>query len=277
MPQASRNHDDDPASLATARAPDGLGPPGSSSRPPIITIDNVHKSYLMGKEAVPALRGVSLVIARGAMVCLMGPSGSGKTTLLNIVGGLDEPGRGHVVIDGADVVAMGEEALAKLRLAKMGFVFQTFNLLGNFTALENVEAPMVLLGQLSRGERKQRAHALLAAVGLADREEHYPSELSGGQQQRVAIARALANDPTIVIGDEMTGDLDSQTGFEIMRLVREQNQREGKTVVYVTHDPRMAEFADYTVHLLDGQIVAQEADPVRNLVALPEAAPAALP
>jgi ABC-type lipoprotein export system ATPase subunit len=238
----------------------------ATARPPIITIDNVHKSYLMGKEAVPALRGVSITIGRGDMVCLMGPSGSGKTTLLNIIGGLDEPGRGHVMIDDSDVVAMSEEQLAKLRLAKMGFVFQTFNLLNNFTALENVEAPMVLLGKLSRGDRKKRSHALLAAVGLADREEHYPAELSGGQQQRVAIARALANDPAIVIGDEMTGDLDSQTGFEIMRLVRDLNQRDGKTIVYVTHDPRMAEFADYTVHLLDGQIVSSEADPVRNLV-----------
>jgi len=233
----------------------------------IIRIDNVHKSYLMGKEAVPALRGVSLDIARGEMVCLMGPSGSGKTTLLNIVGGLDEPGRGHVNIDGADVVSMNEEQLARLRLGKMGFVFQTFNLLGNFTALENVEAPMVLLGKLSRQARRQRALEILAAVGLADRVEHYPSELSGGQQQRVAIARALANDPAIVIGDEMTGDLDSATGFEIMKLVRHLNQTEGKTIVYVTHDPRMAEFADYTVHLLDGQIVAQEADPVRHLIA----------
>jgi len=238
-------------------------------RPPIITIDNVHKSYLMGKEAVPALRGVSLTIGRGEMVCLMGPSGSGKTTLLNIVGGLDEPGRGHVIIDGADVVSMSEERLAQLRLEKMGFIFQTFNLLNNFTALENVEAPMVLLGRRSRTDRRQHAHDILAAVGLADREQHYPSELSGGQQQRVAIARALANDPAIVIGDEMTGDLDSQTGFEIMRLVRDQNQRDGTTVVYVTHDPRMAEFADYTVHLLDGQLVDAEADPVRNLVAVP--------
>lgn len=238
-------------------------------RDPIIRIENVHKSYLMGKEAVPALRGVSIEIGRGEMVCLMGPSGSGKTTLLNIVGGLDEPGRGHVHIDEADVVAMREEALARLRLERMGFVFQTFNLLNNFTALENVEAPMVLLGRLGKSARRERAMALLTAVGLADRTSHYPGELSGGQQQRVAIARALANDPAILIGDEMTGDLDSQTGFEIMQLVRDLNQREGKTVVYVTHDPRMAEFADYTVHLLDGRIVAKEADPVRHLLDLP--------
>ena len=233
---------------------------------PIIAIDNVHKSYLMGKEAVPALRGVSLSIGRGEMVCLMGPSGSGKTTLLNIIGGLDEPGRGHVTIDGADVVAMSEEKLARLRLEKIGFVFQTFNLLNNFTALENVESPMVLLGRLKRKARQERAKDILQAVGLADRAHHYPSELSGGQQQRVAIARALANDPAIVIGDEMTGDLDSKTGFEVMDLVRRLNREQGKTVVYVTHDPRMAEFADYTVHLLDGVMVDVADDPVQNLV-----------
>lgn len=232
----------------------------------IINVDGVHKSYLMGKEAVPALRGVSLVVKRGEMVCLMGPSGSGKTTLLNIVGGLDEPGRGHVTIAGSDIVSMGEERLARLRLERIGFVFQTFNLLSNFSALENVEAPMVLLRRLGRKERRERAMSLLSSVGLADRVDHYPSELSGGQQQRVAVARALANDPEILIGDEMTGDLDSKTGFEIMQLVRDLNQREGKTVVYVTHDPRMADYADYSVHLLDGQIVAREADPVLALI-----------
>jgi ABC-type lipoprotein export system ATPase subunit len=236
----------------------------------IIRIENIHKSYLMGKEAVPALRGVSLAIQRGDMVCLMGPSGSGKTTLLNIVGGLDEPGRGHVAIDGADVVSMGEEKLARLRLEKIGFVFQTFNLLNNFTALENVEAPMVLLGGRSKRERRERATELLAAVGLGDRAEHFPSELSGGQQQRVAIARALANDPAIVIGDEMTGDLDSKTGFEVMEVVRDLNQRQGKTIVYVTHDPRMAAYADYTVHLLDGVIVARDEDPQATLARVEE-------
>jgi len=230
----------------------------------IIRIDNVHKSYVMGKEAVPALRGVSLDIRRGDMVCLMGPSGSGKTTLLNITGGLDSPGRGHVTIDGHNIVSMKEEGLARLRLGSMGFVFQTFNLLSNFTALENVEAPMVLLGKWPRRERKARAEALLVSVGLGDRMEHYPSELSGGQQQRVAIARALANDPAIVIGDEMTGDLDSATGFEIMTLVRDLRDRQGKTIVYVTHDPRMAEFADYTVHLLDGRIVDPEAGAIHG-------------
>lgn len=221
---------------------------------PIIRVDNIHKSYLMGKEAVPALRGVTIDVPRGEMLCLMGPSGSGKTTLLNLLGGLDEPGRGHIVIDGENLVAMKEEQVARLRLQKLGFIFQTFNLLSNFTAFENVEAPMVLAKQFKRKERKARVTMLLEQVGLADRMDHYPSELSGGQQQRVAIARALANDPPIIIGDEMTGDLDSETGFEVMRLIRQLNQEHGKTVIYVTHDPRMAEFADRVVTMLDGVI-----------------------
>ena len=224
----------------------------------IIHVDNIHKSYLMGKEAVPALRGVTIDGQRGEMLCLMGPSGSGKTTLLNLLGGLDEPSRGHIAIDGADVVSMKEEQLARLRLQKLGFVFQTFNLLSNFTALENIEAPMVLAGKLRRRARRERAEYLLEQVGLGDRIDHYPSELSGGQQQRVAIARALANDPPILIGDEMTGDLDSKTGFEVMHLVRSLNQEQGKTVIYVTHDPRMADFADRVIHMTDGIIGREE-------------------
>jgi putative ABC transport system ATP-binding protein len=220
----------------------------------IIRVDNIHKSYLMGKEAVPALRGVTIDVPRGQMLCLMGPSGSGKTTLLNLLGGLDEPGRGHIIIEGHNIVSMKEEEVARLRLRKLGFIFQTFNLLNNFTAFENVEAPMVLGSKLRRRARKARAQMLLEQVGLADRMDHYPSELSGGQQQRVAVARALANDPPIIIGDEITGDLDSETGFEVMRLIRQLNQEQGKTVIFVTHDPRMAEFSDRTINLLDGII-----------------------
>ncbi|GJM41874.1 MAG: ABC transporter ATP-binding protein [Ardenticatenaceae bacterium] len=220
---------------------------------PIIIVDNIHKSYLMGKEAVPALRGVSLQIQRGEFVCLMGPSGSGKTTLLNVVGGLDEPSRGHLVVDGQNLVSLSENELARLRLDKMGFIFQNYNLLANFTAQENVEAPMVL-ANVPRKERQERATKLLERVGLGDRTHHYPSELSGGQQQRVAIARALANNPPILIGDEMTGDLDSETGFAIMRLITELNE-EGMTIVFVTHDPRMAEFAGRTVELQDGKLL----------------------
>jgi putative ABC transport system ATP-binding protein len=220
---------------------------------PIISIDNIHKSYLMGKEAVPALRGVSLEIKQGDFVCLMGPSGSGKTTLLNIIGGLDEPSRGHVTIDGENLVALSENELARLRLQKMGFVFQNYNLLANFTAQENVESPMVLL-KIGAKERVERTNSLLEKVGLADRAHHYPGELSGGQQQRVAIARALANNPPILIADEITGDLDSESGLAIMRLIATLND-EGTTIVFVTHDPRMAEFARRLILMHDGKLL----------------------
>jgi putative ABC transport system ATP-binding protein len=223
---------------------------------PIIIVDDVHKSYLMGKEAVPALRGVSLNITPGEFICLMGPSGSGKTTLLNIVGGLDDASRGHVIVEGENLVALNENELAQLRLHKMGFIFQNYNLLANFTAQENVEAPMVL-AKVGRKERKELAIDLLERVGLSDRAHHYPSELSGGQQQRVAIARALANDPPILIADEMTGDLDSETGFAIMELVTQLNQ-DGMTVVFVTHDPRMAKFAGRVVELRDGRVLGTQ-------------------
>jgi putative ABC transport system ATP-binding protein len=220
---------------------------------PIIRVENIHKSYLMGKEAVPALRGVSLEIEPRDFVCLMGPSGSGKTTWLNIIGGLDAPSRGHVTIDGENLVALSENQLARLRLQKMGFVFQNYNLLADFTARENVEAPMVL-AKVGRGERDRRARNLLERVGLADRAHHYPGELSGGQQQRVAIARALANDPPILIGDEVTGDLDGESGLAIMRLLAKLNQ-EGMTIVYVTHDPRMAAFGRRLIHMYDGKLL----------------------
>jgi putative ABC transport system ATP-binding protein len=226
---------------------------------PIIVIDNIHKSYLMGKEAVPALRGVSLDVHGGEFVCLMGPSGSGKTTLLNIVGGLDEPSRGHVTVAGENLVGLSENQLARLRLDKMGFIFQNYNLLSNFTAQENVEAPMVL-AKVGRRERRRRSEKLMERVGLVDRSHHYPSELSGGQQQRVAIARSLANSPSILIADELTGDLDSETGFAIMRLMADLN-REGMTIVFVTHDPRMAAFAGRTIQLCDGQILQEGSDP----------------
>jgi putative ABC transport system ATP-binding protein len=189
---------------------------------PIIHIENIHKTILMGKEAVLALRGVDLDVFPGQVVCLMGPSGSGKMTPLNIVGGLEEPSRGHVVVKGHNVVAMSEDRLARLRLSTMGFVFQNHNLLANFTALENVEAPMALAGLRGRKQR-QKAEELMDLVGLADRASHYPTELSGGQQQGAAIARALANDPNILIGDEITGNLDSVTGFEVMDLVARLN------------------------------------------------------
>ncbi len=220
----------------------------------IVQLEDIHKSFVMGKEAVPALRGVTLDVRRKEVLCLMGPSGSGKTTLLNIIGGLDTPSRGHVIVDGANVVELDEERLAFVRLRKMGFVFQNFNLLSNFTALENVQVPMVLLGKKDSG----RAKELLRLVGLGDRIHHYPSELSGGQQQRVAIARALSNDPPLLIGDEMTGDLDTRTSYEIMELLTRLNKEEGTTIVYVTHDPRMSKFAHRVINMRDGRIYATE-------------------
>ncbi len=223
----------------------------------IVQIDDVHKSFVMGKEAVPALRGVSLNVKRGEFLCLMGPSGSGKTTLLNIIGGLDTPSRGHVIVDGNNVIALNEEKLASLRLRKMGFVFQNFNLLSNFTALENVQVPMVLMGKRDT----KRAQELLRLVGLGDRMGHYPSELSGGQQQRVAIARALSNDPPLLIGDEMTGDLDTRTSFEIMSLLVKLNKEHGTTVVFVTHDPRMSKFASRVIHMSDGRLAREDLSP----------------
>ena len=225
---------------------------------PIIIVDDIHKSYLMGKEAVPALRGVSLEIQRGEIVCLMGPSGSGKTTLLNIIGGLDEPSRGHIIVEGANLVSLNENELARLRLQKMGFIFQNYNLLGNFTAQENVESPMVL-AKIGRRERQQRARDLLQKVDLGDRAHHYPSELSGGQQQRVAIARALVNQPAILLADEPTGNLDSQSGKEIMDLLLKLNQEQKTTIVLVTHDPNVAAHAQRIVQLFDGLIKAPEA------------------
>ena len=224
---------------------------------PIIHVENVHKSFLMGKEAVLALRGIDLDVLPGEILCLMGPSGSGKTTLLNIVGGLEEPSRGHVIVKGQNVIALSEDKLAQLRLTTMGFVFQNYNLLANFTALENVEAPMALAGLRGR-KRREKARSLLQRVGLADRERHYPSELSGGQQQRVAVARALANDPDILIGDEITGDLDSVTGFEVMDIIAQLNEERRTTVVYVTHDPRMAKYASRLVQIRDGKITSDE-------------------
>ncbi|MBN1642295.1 MAG: ABC transporter ATP-binding protein [Anaerolineae bacterium] len=224
---------------------------------PIIHVENVTKSFLMGREAVQALRGIDLDVLPGEMVCLMGPSGSGKTTLLNILGGLEEPSRGHILVDGHNIVALSEDRLARLRLQTMGFVFQNYNLLGNFTALENVEAPMALAGLRGR-RRRRKAQDLLDLVGLADRADHYPTELSGGQQQRVAIARALANDPAILIGDEITGDLDSVTGYEVMEIVARLNRERETTVIYVTHDPRMARFAGRLIQIRDGRLVSDQ-------------------
>ena len=219
----------------------------------MLRLEAVEKQYVRRGQRITALQCPELTIAAGDYVAIVGPSGSGKTTMLNIVGGLDTASRGHVSVDGQNVIALSEEKLAEMRRNKIGFIFQNFNLLSSFTALENVQVPMVLAGR----RNGKKAQQLLASVGLSDRMNHYPSELSGGQQQRVAIARALANDPPLIIGDEMTGDLDTETSYEIMRLLEATNKERGTTIVYVTHDPRMSKFAHRVIQMRDGKLVEE--------------------
>ncbi|HLH79083.1 MAG TPA: ABC transporter ATP-binding protein [Chthonomonas sp.] len=224
----------------------------------IIEVTNVHKIYRMGKTEVHALRGVSVSIRRGEFVAIMGPSGSGKSTFMNIVGCLDTPTRGSYKLDGIEVAKLNDNQLAEIRNRKIGFVFQTFNLLARTTALENVELPMLYSNARNR---RQMAIRALEIVGLGERLHHKPNELSGGQQQRVAIARALVNDPPILFGDEPTGNLDSRTSEEIMAIFQRLH-REGKTVVLVTHEPDIAEHAERIIRFRDGKVVADE--PVLN-------------
>ena len=224
---------------------------GSSNSEAAVTLEDVRKTYQVG-EPVHALDGVSLEIPRGSYTAVMGPSGSGKSTLLNLVGCLDTPTEGGLTVDGADVVAMSDRERTRLRGGEIGFVFQTFNLMPKLTAAENVALPMVFQG-VSRGERSTRAAELLEQVGLGDRTGHRPNELSGGQRQRVAIARALANDPTLLLADEPTGNLDTETGREIMALFERLYQR-GNTILVVTHERDIAEHAERIVHLLDGEL-----------------------
>jgi len=219
----------------------------------VIDADTLVKTYQMGEIEVRALRGVSLRVRPGEVISIMGPSGSGKTTLMNLLGCLDRPTSGSYRLDGELVSDLSDDELAEVRSRKVGFVFQSFNLLGRQTALVNVELPMRYAGMM-RG-RKKRATAALEAVGLGDRLQHRPSELSGGQQQRVAIARALVNDPSIILADEPTGNLDSKSGDEVMQYLLGLNSKQGTTLVFVTHDPEIAAHTKRVVRLFDGEIV----------------------
>jgi putative ABC transport system ATP-binding protein len=213
--------------------------------------DGLHKEYRQGHKALEVLRGVDLSIGRGEFVAVMGPSGSGKSTLLNILGGLDRPTSGTISVEGKEITALDQDALCRYRRDRVGFIFQSFQLLATMTALDNVAFPMVFSG-VPPHERTARAEALLAEVGLADRRHHKPNELSGGEQQRVAIARSLANSPDLLLADEPTGNLDSATGTEVMDLLKRVH-RNGRTLVVVTHDEHIARHAGRILHMLDGQ------------------------
>ena len=222
----------------------------------VVKIQEIKKIYHMGKVEVPALRGINLKVGKGEFVSIMGPSGCGKSTLMHIIGCLDRPTEGHILLDEIDIDELNDNELAEIRNKKVGFVFQTFNLLPKLTAIENVELPLIYFG-LSFDERRKRANELLAVVGLKERANHKPTELSGGQSQRVAIARALANDPSIVLADEPTGNLDSKSGEEIIHLFTELNQR-GVTMIIVTHDQEIANHSKRIVRLKDGLIISDE-------------------
>jgi len=241
----------------------------------IIHTDGLAKDYHLGPHTVHALRSVSVDIDAGDFVAVMGPSGSGKSTFMNLLGCLDTPTAGRYVLDGEDVAGLSRDALARIRSRKIGFVFQQFNLLARTSAVENVGLPLLYSG-VSVRERRERARARLAAVGLAEREDHHPSQLSGGQQQRVAIARALVNDPAVVLADEPTGNLDTRTSIEILALLQRLN-REGLTIVLVTHEPDIAAYASRILVFRDGRLRSDERtampqDAAAALVALPEEA-----
>jgi len=221
---------------------------------PIIEIKDVWKTYKMGTNQVHALRGINLDVHEGEFVAIQGPSGSGKSTAMNVVGCLDIPSSGKVLLAGKDISKMSESNLAQIRGKKIGFIFQRFNLIDTLSALENVMLPLTFQG-VPEHERKNRAIKLLTQFGLGDRMHHKPNELSGGQQQRVAIARALAVDPPVILADEPTGNLDSKTGKEVMQFLRELNDKQGKTIILVTHDDVLAHVADRVEFLKDGVIV----------------------
>jgi len=223
--------------------------------PPLVSIRGLSKHYVRGDQVIPVLVELDLDVAEGDFVALMGPSGSGKSTLLNLVAGIDKPSSGEIVVAGVDIVNLSEGELADWRAASVGFIFQFYNLMPVLSAFGNIELPL-LLTSLSRRERRERVGIALALVGLTDRAEHYPNELSGGQQQRVAIARALISDPTLIVADEPTGDLDRATAGEILGLLDRLNDELGKTIVMVTHDPKAAERAHRIVHLEKGVLAS---------------------
>ncbi len=224
---------------------------------PLIAIEKATKTYVMGDVQVHALRGVTTSVEAGEFVAIMGPSGSGKSTFMNIVGCLDRPSSGTYTLDGQRVESMTRDDLAAIRNKKIGFVFQTFNLLARTSAVENVELPLLYNGATVR-ERRARALERITAVGLAGREHHLPSQLSGGQQQRVAIARALINEPAILLADEPTGNLDSRTSVEIMAIVQRLNRERGITIILVTHEPDIAGYSSRRIHFRDGRLVRDE-------------------
>ena len=223
----------------------------------LVAIDRVEKSYHRGDQIVPVLRECSLSILAGEFLALMGPSGSGKTTLLNLIAGIDKPDSGSILIGGIDIAELSESELAAWRAAHIGFVFQFYNLMPVLSAYENVELPL-LLTPLTRSERREHVEIVLSMVGLQDRMDHFPSQLSGGQQQRVAIARALVTDPTLIVADEPTGDLDRVSGREVLQLLEHLNDQLGKTIIMVTHDQQAAELAGVIRHLDKGVLLAEE-------------------
>jgi putative ABC transport system ATP-binding protein len=232
---------------------------------PIIETKELRREYRIGRDAVIALGGVDISINQGEFVAIVGPSGCGKSTLLNLLGGLDQPTKGNVFLDGQNLAQLSEEQLAFLRRQKMGFIFQRHDLFPELTARENVEFPL-LLGGMAPIERKKRAEDLLIQIGLAEKADHLPDELSGGQQQRVGIARALANNPLILLADEPTGNLDSATSAEIINILIQLTRNQGLTLVMVTHDPEVAEQADRKLTLRDGHLVGEKSFKIEGLI-----------
>jgi putative ABC transport system ATP-binding protein len=226
-----------------------------TNREKILSLTDISREFSMGSEVVKALKGISFDVTAGEFITIMGSSGSGKTTLLNILGCLDKPGSGKYFLDGVDIGNLSRNELAHIRNNKIGFVFQSYNLLPRTSALENVQLPLLYNRRIRSKERYQRSVEALEAVNLADRMHHMPNQLSGGQQQRVAIARALVNQPVMILADEATGNLDSKTSYSIMALLQDLNREQGNTIVFVTHEPDIAAFSSRTITLRDGKII----------------------